>query len=222
MHLINKPPSSINQKEIIMRNLLLKSAVAVALALPVVAQAESQFNTAAGPSSAVARVDFQITIPRVLFLQVGTGTSMATNAAIDMVTFTVPAANVGDSTVIAGAGGNLGTGKVTAKLIGNAGAIVFSSTVPNGLSDGAGSTISYSQIATASVVGGTGNLLTPPALVDGATTNSAGNGVTSGTKVTSRDATWTYTYLNSVTPAAGTYGGAGVNQGRVTYTATMP
>ena len=208
-----------------MRNLIIKTAVAAALALPLVANAESQFNTAAGPSSAVAKVDFQITIPRVLFLQVGTGTNFATNAAIDLVTFTVPAANVGDGTVIAGAGGNLGTGKVTAKLVGNAGAIVFSSTVPNGISDGAGSTISYAQIATASVVGATGNLLTPPALVDGATTNAAADGVTSGTKVTNRDATWTYTYLNTVAggvPAAGVYGGVGVNQGRVTYTATMP
>lgn len=208
-----------------MRNAIIKTAVAAALALPLLANAESQFNTAAGPSSAVAKVDFQITIPRVLFLQVGTGTNFATNPAVDLITFSVPAANVGDGTVIAGAGGNLGTGKVTAKLVGNAGAIVFSSTVPNGISDGAGSTISYAQIATASVVGATGNLLTPPALVDGATTNAAADGVTSGTKVTNRDATWTYTYLNTVAggvPAAGVYGGVGVNQGRVTYTATMP
>ena len=85
--------------------------------------------------------------------------------------------------------------------------------------------MTYAQIATASVVGATGNLLTPPALVDGATTNAAADGVTSGTKVTNRDATWTYTYLNTVAggvPAAGVYGGVGVNQGRVTYTATMP
>ena len=208
-----------------MRNLIIKTAVAAALALPLLANAESQFNTAAGPSSAAAKVDFQITIPRVLFLQVGTGTNFATNPAVDLITFSVPAANVGDGTVIAGAGGNLGTGKVTAKLVGNAGAIVFASTVPNGISDGAGSTISYAQIATASVVGATGNLLTPPALVDGATTNAAADGVTSGTKVTNRDATWTYTYLNTVAggvPAAGVYGGVGVNQGRVTYTATMP
>ena len=54
-----------------MRNAIIKTAVAAALALPLLANAESQFNTAAGPSSAVAKVDFQITIPRVLFLQVG-------------------------------------------------------------------------------------------------------------------------------------------------------
>lgn len=204
-----------------MRNLILKSAVAAALALPLLAHAESAFNTTSpGPTSASARLDFQIVIPRVLFLQVGTGTSMAANGAVDMVTFTVPAANVGDSSVIAGTGGNLTAGKVTAKLVGNGGTITLGSTVPNGLSDGAGSTISYAQIATASVVGGTGNILTAPALVDNTTTNTA-VAVTSGTKVTNRDATWTYTYLNSVTPAAGTYGGAGINQGRVTYTATM-
>jgi hypothetical protein len=33
---------------------------------------------------------------------------------------------------------------------------------------------------------------------------------------------WTYSYANNQVVAAGTYGGAGVNNGRVTYTATMP
>jgi len=39
--------------------------------------------------------------------------------------------------------------------------------------------------------------------------------ISSGTKVTQRDATWSYTYSNATVPASGTYNGT------VTYTATM-
>jgi hypothetical protein len=41
-------------------------------------------------------------------------------------------------------------------------------------------------------------------------------------KIVNRDAKWTYTYANSAPVAAGSYGGVGVNNGRVTYTATLP
>ena len=40
--------------------------------------------------------------------------------------------------------------------------------------------------------------------------------LTTGTKVTSQTANWTFAYANTVTPAAGTY------TGTVTYTASMP
>ena len=45
---------------------------------------------------------------------------------------------------------------------------------------------------------------------------------TTGTRVVSRDARWTYTYANSAIVAPGTYGGTNVNNSRVTYTAAMP
>ncbi len=41
-------------------------------------------------------------------------------------------------------------------------------------------------------------------------------------KIIVQDAKWTYTYANTTNPPAGTYGGVNVNNGRVTYTATMP
>ena len=52
-----------------------------------------------------------------------------------------------------------------------------------------------------------------------ATTNTT---VPATAGVVNRDARWTYSYLNSVTPAAGTYGGVNVNNGRATYTAVTP
>ena len=66
--------------------LLLKSALALALATPLLASAESQLVTGAG--SATARLDFRVVVPRILFLAVGTGSgAFATNTTIDTVTF---------------------------------------------------------------------------------------------------------------------------------------
>jgi hypothetical protein len=204
-------------------NLLIKTAVALALATPFAVSAESNFTTGAGtPITANARLDFQIIIPKVLFLQVGTGTNMAANAAINQIAFSVSAANVGDASVIgATAGsGDLGNGTVTAKVVSNNGNVTFTSTTLGALGNGSGDTISYGQIATAVAVNTSATALAHPALADAATTSivltpAAG-------KIISRDARWTYTYLNSAVVAPGTYGGVNANNSRVTYTASMP
>ena len=203
--------------------LILQTAVALAIAGPLLAHAESQFTTGAGtPITASAHLDFQIVIPKVLFLQVGTGTNLAANATVNMISFTVPAANVGDASVIsASAGsGDLGNGTVTAKVIGNNGTITFTSTTIGALSNGLGDTISFGQIGTAVAVNTSAVALAHPALADAATTTVTLTPASG--KVISRDAKWTYTYLNSAVIAPGTYGGAGINNGRVTYTASMP
>ena len=204
------------------KNLVLKAAIALTLAAPMLACAESQFSTGAGALTASAKVDFTITIPKVLFLQVGTGTNMATNAAINLITFTVPAANVGDGTVIAAtaASGDLGNGTVTAKVVGNNGTITFTSTTLGALNNGSGDTISYGQISTAVAALTSGTALAHPALADAATTTVTLNPAPS--KVINRDAKWTYTYTNANVVAPGTYGGVNTNNGRVTYTASMP
>ncbi|MCZ7153656.1 hypothetical protein, partial [Salmonella enterica] len=90
-------------------------------------------------------LDFQITVPRVLYLRVGAGTAMANNTAVNLIDFNVPAAQVGNGTAIAATApsGDLGNGTVTARLIGNGGAINFSSTTTGALSNGAGDSISY-------------------------------------------------------------------------------
>jgi hypothetical protein len=212
-----------NMKSTNLRSIVLKSAVALALAAPMLASAESNFTTGAGsPITANARLDFQITIPKILFLQVGTGTNMAANATINQIAFTVPAANVGDASVInATAGsGDLGNGTVTARVIGNNGNITFTSQTLGALGNGSGDTISYAQIATAVAVNTSATALAHPALADAATTTVTL--IPAAGKVINRDAKWTYTYLNSAVVAPGTYGGVNANNSRVTYTASMP
>jgi len=90
-----------------MKTNLIKIAVAAALvAAPMMASAESAFTTGAGtPITASAHLDFQITIPKILYLRVGTGTAMAANATINQIAFSVPAANVGDGSVISATAG---------------------------------------------------------------------------------------------------------------------
>jgi hypothetical protein len=204
-------------------NLLIKTAVAFAIAAPLLAHAESQFTTGAGsPITASAHLDFLITVPKVLFLQVGTGTNMAANATINQIAFTVPGANLGDSTVIAATAGSgdLGSGTVTAKVIGNNGTITFTSTTAGALGNGAGDTISYAQIATAVATLTSATALAHPALADAATTTVTLTPASG--KVINRDAKWTYTYLNQNVVAPGTYGGVNTNNSRVTYSASMP
>ena len=200
-----------------MRNILLKSAVAFALGLPLVASAESAFTTGTGtPLTASAKVDFTIIIPKFISLRVGT-----TGAPIDLITFTVPAASVGAGGAgIAGTGGDLTGGVVTAKVLGNNGQVTLTSTATGALSNGAGDSIAFTQITTAASVLTSATALPAPVLSNG---TSAGVLATlTGAKITNQDAQWTYNYTNSAVVAAGTYGGVNVNNGRVTYTASMP
>jgi hypothetical protein len=187
------------------------AAVVAALLAPVGAQAESTSATGAGVLSTSARVDFQITIPRFVALRVG-----AIGAGIDMVSFAPTAAVVGTSAPIAGTGGNLGGGAVTATVLGNGGSVSLgANTTATGISNGAGSTISWTQITTAS----SNPSLGAPVLLDGVAAPVA---VTAAGGIVNQTATWTYSYANTVVPAAGTYGGVGINDGRVTYTASLP
>lgn len=195
-------------------------AAAVLSAAPLLANAES--TSVVGAGNASARLDFQITIPRVLFLRVGTGADFTTNPAVNLIAFTVPGANLGDSTPVAATAGSgdLGTGAVTAKVIGNNGTITFTSTTLGALGNGGGDTISYGQINTAVANLVSATPLAHPTLADGATTTVTLTPASG--KVINRDARWTYTYANAAVVGAGTYGGVNVNNGRVTYTAAMP
>lgn len=180
------------------------------LAAPLGANAESSFQTGAGALNTTARVDFSITIPRFLSLRVGT-----TGAPIDLVTFTVPGANVGDGNPIAGAGGDLGGGQVTASVLGNGGNVSLQASTGGALSNGSSGTIDWTQVTTAS----SNPSLAAPALVNG---NSAAVAIAATNGVVNQTATWTYSYENDNVIEAGTYGGVNVNNGRVTYTASLP
>ncbi|HXF79453.1 MAG TPA: hypothetical protein VN598_11360 [Usitatibacter sp.] len=207
-----------------MKTNLLKAAVLSALvAAPMLANADSAFTTGAGsPITASGHLDFQIVIPKILFLQVGTGTNMAANATVNQIAFSVPAANVGDGSVISATAGSgdLGNGVVTARVIGNNGTVTFTSTTVGALGNGAGDTISYGQIATAAAANTTAVVLAHPTLADAATTTVTLTPASG--KVLNRDAKWTFTYANAAVVPPGTYGGVNTNNSRVTYTASMP
>ncbi len=210
-----------------MNRLLIRAVGAAAgitaLSVSMWAQAESDVTIgAAGTSTAIAKLDFKITIPKVLFLQVGTGTLFADNTAVDLIDFVVPVASIGNGTAIAAtsASGDSGNGTVTARVFGNNGPVTLTSTTAAALNNGLGDTISYSQIAVTASVFNSATALPAPALADAAVTSTT---VPAVAKIVNRDAKWTYRYLNTAAAAAGTYGGAsGLNNGRATYTATMP
>jgi hypothetical protein len=206
----------------------LKTLVAAAtLALPLLASAESSVQNGAATAApgATAHVDFQIVIPKILYLRVGTGSSyhtgaLASNGTIDLITFSPTAAQVGNGTAVAGVGGDLTAGVETAAVVSNSGDVTLNATTLGALSDGAGDTIPFTQITTTAATLNSATALPAPTLANGA----SGNVLLTAppTKVIVQDAQWTFAYANTVTPPAGTYGGAGTNNGRVVYTATMP
>lgn len=190
-------------------SLLLKSTLALALATPLLASAESQLTV--GTGSAVARLDFRVVIPRILFLGVGTGAAtLATNTTIDTVTFdfTATPTAVGNGTAVASA-------PVPVRVFGNNGTITLTAATTGALTNGTGDTIPWTQITATSSVGGL------PSPVIPATGTGAGSTVTptSGVRVTDQTASWTFSYANSAVVPPGTYG---TTNGQVTYTAAMP
>jgi hypothetical protein len=202
-------------------NKLKTLALLLAVATPAAAIAESNFQTGAGALTGTAKLDFQVTIPKILFLQVGTGALYANNTGVNLIDFNVPAASVGNGTPISAtaASGDLGNGAVTAIVRGNNGTVTLNATATGALGNGAGDTINYSEIATTATTLGTATLLPAPILANGASGNVS---ITPTGKVVNNAARWTYTYANSAVVPPGTYGGVNVNNGRVTYTAAMP
>lgn len=185
-------------------------ALVAVLAAPLGANAESSFQTGAGALNTSARVDFQVTIPRFLALRVGT-----TGAPIDLVSFTVPAANVGNATPVAGTGGDLGAGSVTASVLGNGGNVTLQATTAGPIGNGSAGSINWTQITTAS----SNPSLPAPTLTNGP---SGAVAVAATAGVVNQTATWTYSYANTDVIEAGTYGGVNTNNSRVTYTASLP
>lgn len=207
-----------------MKKLLSLTAVAAALLAPQWAAAESDVNTAAGPNStATARLDFRIVIPRVLFLQVGTGTVFTDNTAVDLIEFSVPAANLGDGTDVAGTGGNLTAGAVDVRVFGNNGNISLQAASGGGadINNGAGDTIPWTELLVTAAAGAGGSGFTATSIPH-PTINGAATTITATNKVVRQHGTWTFAYDNTTAYAAGTYGGVNANNGRITYTATLP
>jgi hypothetical protein len=97
--------------------------------------------------------------------------------------------------------------------------VTLSSTTLGKLGDGAGDTLSYATIRTTARKLTTAQVLPAPALADGATRSVV---IAAVGKIVRRDAKWAYTYRNATIPPGGTYGGVNTNNGRVTYTASVP
>lgn len=199
---------------------------------PLLSQGESVTTSSAGAgSTASGRLDVAVTIPAVLYLRIGTGSAIggANNTTLDALTFTVPAANVGDGTVInaGAANGDLGNGGVTVRVFSNAGtAVSLNSNVAGQLRSPAGDTIPWSQIAVTSAAlpvpssGYTNGAITHPTF-----SATSGNGTATTLpavgKLVRLEGRWTFRYSNASVVPAGTYGGTVANFGRVTYTATQ-
>lgn len=189
-------------------------ASAVAIAVTVaglagfagVAQAESNI----GPATASARLDFQVVIPGVVFLQVGTGAFRQDDGTINQIVFEPTELQITDGgTVNATVGsGNLGNGQVTVRVFGNVGALDLTSTATD-LISGA-NTIPWNQIAVAV----TGDIPHDPFGANGAmTVNLAALGAS---PIVNRQGSWTYSYANTEGFRPGTY------EGRVTYSVASP
>jgi len=207
-------------------------ALAAFLALiPPVATAESNLATGTGPLSTTAKLDFQVTIPRMLFLQVGADPATPTtdDTSVSTIDFIVASSQVGNGSVIDATpgSGSRGNGIVTARVIANDGQVTLTSLTQGALQSaapGSTDTIPWSEIAT--TVNGLSNglgQLPHPGLASGLSTVTL---VPSSGKVTQLEAEWAYKYLNTKTFGAGTYGdttsGTGSRNGRVIYTASMP
>jgi len=198
----------------------LAAALALVIA-PALGQAESSFvSTASGtPLSTSARLDFQVTIPAVLFLQVGTGptTGFANNANVSLVEFSVPADRLGDGAAVdATPTSGDQNGRVSVRLRGNTGDVQLSVATTGALQRAGGTeTIPWSAI---SVTDAANSALASVAHPSWDTTNT----IAAVNSVVDLQGLWTFRYSNPAVIRAGQYGGINANNGRVTYTATQP
>jgi hypothetical protein len=173
-------------------------------------------------------VNFQINIPQTLYLRVGSGSvypgTLATVNTTDLLQFSPAVGSVGNGTAVAGTGGDLTGGVETAAVLSNgANTVSLSATeAAAGLSDGNGDFIPFTQITTTAAANTAGYTLLQPPLLNAAGGSTSITLTPNASKVVQADAKWTFSYANSVTPPGGTYGGVGVNNSLVTYTATMP
>lgn len=208
-----------------MKKLLLVSIVA-ALVSPLAALADSNVITSAGANAkANANLDFKITVPRLLSLQIGTANS------VDLLDFQVPAAGIGNGTSVSATGGDQTNGAVTVRVLANgASSVQLNSKTTGSMNNGAGGTIGWDQISVVEAAlatqttGYTNGVITHPAFSTNTTAGGDGTATTLAATngLVRQEGKWTYGYKNQNVAAAGTYGGVNTQNGRVVYTATMP
>ena len=170
------------------------------------AVADSEFDIGNGALTANADLDFEIVIPRFLYLQVG-----STGTTVDTVTFDLSGvASIADVDTQIGNGTAVdGDITVGVRLVSNAGDVDLEAVGSGtGLTNGT-ETIPWSQITGTAATGGASGL-DVPVVGAAAVTIPATNGVVN------RSDTWSFDYENDLLVGGGTY------TGTVTYTATAP
>lgn len=215
-----------------MKQILLFGVIAAAFAAPMAVQAESTtINPAISGSAATAKLDFTIVIPSVLYVRIGTGNGIgaANNTTVDGITFTVPATNIGDGTVVAGVGGDLNVvtpGSVTVRVFSNFGSGVGLNAAAGGqLTSSGGDTIAWTDIAVATAAlaatttGYTNGTLAHPVLTGAGVGTSVA--IAAVSRLVRQETKWTFTYTNATAKPAGSYGAGTGTNGRLTYTATQ-
>lgn len=181
--------------------LLLKSTLALALATPLLASAESQLVT--GTGTATARLNLQVVIPGYIALRVGTGNILTNTNTVDLVNFVLTDAQASLDAAIPATTGGL----VQVALQSNIGNVNLSS-AGAALTSGPDS-IPLSRIAVVSA-----GTLTHPTFGAAATTVNPTAG-----RIINRTGTWTYSYNHQGATAPV---GAGTYTTQVTYTAVAP
>lgn len=188
------------------RGLALTGVAALGLIAMTPAVADSEFDIGNGALTANADLDFEIVIPRFLYLQVG-----SIGTTVDTVTFDLSGvASIADIDSQVGNGTAVG-GDITVgvRLVSNAGDVDLEAVGSGtGLTNGT-ETIPWSQITGTAATGGASGL-DVPVVGAAAVTIPATNGVVN------RSDTWSFDYGNDLLVGGGTY------TGTVTYTATAP
>jgi hypothetical protein len=198
--------------ETMMKRNILAAAIGAALALGATSTfAESSSVPGGAGASTQANLNFSLTIPSFLRLQVGSAGS------VDTIDFSPAIADLATSpsTIVAGSAGDLGGGKVTVKLQGNPGTatatLTYRTTVA-ALSDGGTNSVPWSTIKVAYTV-----VPHPAALADGSGSDQTVTTVTTTGGVFNESGTWTYTWDDG-----GTIYPAGTYTGRVAYKLAAP
>lgn len=161
------------------------------------AKAES---TQSNGGSTTARLDFRITIPTILHLQVGT-----TGAPVDRVTF--PVVDLPGTGLVAGTSSGANPVPVrVAALVGPSALVTLRADSSTALTDGSGNNIPFSEISWTATGNFTGNTFNGVANQQLDQFSGPGN----------RTGSYSFNYANANYYPAGTY------NGQVTYTLSSP
>lgn len=168
------------------------------------AQGASNTASGTGPLSTSVTLNFSVTIPRFVFLRVGSPTTINTLA------YAPTLAQITASTLVLATGGDTGGGNsdVTIQVIGNAGNVTLTAVTTNPTLLSGSNTMPWSTL---SVTSPTGSITAPPF-------NTGSTVLTASNSVVAQTGSWRYAWTN---PANTTYP-SGTYTGTATYTAATP